>query len=148
VKQKTPFDHINAIYGNQRVDYFDTLTEPDKKTFSPFVINMGISMNPDFLPVVNEANKYWDQLDARSLYLFYSQALPKGKYYNKWVKGKKEDKYESWLVELVAKKYEVSEDEAKDYLELFYRTDEGREELRAICEGYGLDNKKIKKAKL
>jgi len=145
---KTPFDHINAIYGNQRIDYFDTLSNADKKTFSPYVINMGISMNPDFLPVVNEANKYWDQLDARSLYLLYSQALPKGKYYNKWVKGKKDSTYEPWLVELVAKKYEVSESEAKDYLELFYKTDEGRESLRSICEGYGLDNKKIKKAKL
>lgn len=145
---KTPFDHINAIYGNQRIDYFDTLTESDKKTFSSYVISMGISMNYDFLPVVNAANKYWDQLNPRSVYLLYSQILPKGKYYNKWIKGKKDSNYEPWLVELVAQKYEVSKSEAKDYLELFYKTDEGRAELRLMCEGYGLDNKKIKKVKL
>lgn len=145
---KSLFDHVGAIYNNQKTSYYDELSDADKKSFSPYMVNMAISMVPDFLPVVNEANKYWDQLDARSLYLLYSQALPKGKYYNKWVKGKKEDKYESWLVELVARKYEVSEGEARDYLDLFYRTDEGREELRNICVGYGLDQKKLKKVKL
>lgn len=145
---KTPFDHINAIYGNQRLDYFDTLTEADRKTFSPYVVNMGISMNPDFLPFVNELNKYWGQLGPRETYLFYSQCIPKGKYYNKWVKGKKDVDYDDWLIELVAKKYEVSQNEAKMYLALFYKTDDGRAELKSICESYGVDQKKLKKAKL
>lgn len=145
---KTPFNHIDAIYNNQRLDYYDNLSDIDKKSFSPYVINMGISMNPDFLPVVNEANKYWDQLDARSLYLFYSQAIPKGKYYNKWVKGTKDVDYEDWLVDLVGRKFEVSKSEAKTYLNIFYKTDEGRDELRSICEGFGIDAKKLKKVKL
>jgi Bacteriophage clamp loader A subunit len=145
---KTPFNHIDAIYNNQRMDYYDNLSDIDKKSFSPYVINMGISMNPDFLPVVNEANKYWDQLDARSLYLFYSQAIPKGKYYNKWVKGTKDVDYEDWLVDLVGRKFEVSKSEAKSYLNIFYKTDEGRDELRSICKGFGIDDKKLKKVKL
>lgn len=148
MKPKTPFSHIDAIYNNQRLDYYDSLSDVDKKSFSPYVISMGISMNPDFLPIVNEANKYWDQLDSRSLYLFYSQILPKGKYYNKWVKGTKEVTYEDWLVDLVGRKFEVSQSEAKIYLRIFYKTDEGRDELRAICEGFGIDAKKLKKVKL
>ena len=145
---KTPFSHIDAIYNNQRLDYYDTLSDVDKKSFSPYVINMGISMTPDFLPVVNEANKYWDQLDNRSLYLFYSQAIPKGKYFNKWVKGVKEVNYEDWLVDLISRKFETSKAEAKVYLRIFYKTDEGRDELRSICEGFGIDSKKLKKVKL
>ena len=147
-KAKSPFDHINAIYNNQRLDYYDTLSDVNKKSFSPYVINMGISMTPDFLPVVNEANKYWDQLDNRSLYLFYSQAIPKGKYFNKWVKGVKDIDYEDWLVDLVGRKFEVSKSEAKVYLRIFYKTDEGRDDLRAICQGFGIDAKKLKKVKL
>lgn len=145
---KTPFQHIDAIYGNQRINYFDTLDDVDKKSFSSYVITMGISMNPDFLPVANEVNKYWGQLDSRSTYLFYSQILPKGKYYNKWVKGKKDVDYEPWLVTRIANHFEVSTNEAKTYLTNYYRTDEGRDELRTLLEGYGVDPKKIKKAKL
>lgn len=148
MSQKTPFDHINAIYNNQRLDYYDTLTDHDKKTFNAYVISMGISMNWDFLPIVNIANRYWDELSPRSLYLFYSQLIPKGKYFNKWVKGKKDASYEPWLIQLVSKKYEISHDEATVYISIFLKTDEGRAELREICTGFGVDEKKLKKAKL
>jgi hypothetical protein len=145
---KTPFDHINAIFTNQKIGYYDELSEADRKTFTPYVINMGISMNPDFLPYVNEVNKYWGQMGPREVYLFYSQLLPKGKQFNKWIKGKKVEDYEPWLVELVAQHFCVSKDEAISYLRVFYKSDKGRQELRSILEGYGLESKKIKRAKL
>lgn len=145
---KTPFDHINAIYTNQKLGYYDELSESDRKTFTPYVINMGISMNPDFLPYVNEVNKYWGQMGPREVYLFYSQLLPKGKQYNRWIKGKKDEDYERWLVELVSKHFGVSESEATSYLRVYYRSDEGRQDLKSILESYGTDPKKIKKAKL
>jgi hypothetical protein len=145
---KTPFDHINAICKNQRVDYFDSLDDVDKKTFNVYVINMGLSMNPDFLPYVNEVNKHWNEMGPREAYLFYSQLIPQGNYYNKWIRGKKEAKFESWLVEMIAKHFEVSKAESINYLESFYQTDEGREELKTILQGYGLDAKKLKKVKL
>jgi hypothetical protein len=148
MKPKTPFDHINAIYNNQRIDYFDTLSDVDKKTFNTYVINMGISMNPDFLPLVNEVNKYWGQLSPRAVYLFYSQMIPKGKYFNKWVKSSKDIEYEPWLIELLVKYFEVSEAEVKTYLTHFYKTDDGRDELKSILEGLGVDAKKLKKVKL
>jgi hypothetical protein len=145
---KTPFNHIDAIFTNQKVSYFDELSDVDKKTFTPYVISMGISMNPNFLPIVNEANKYWGQLGPREIYLFYSQLLPNGRQFNKWIKGKKDESYESWLVNLVAKHYEVSTYEAKDYLAIFYKTDEGKTSLRTLLENYGIEPKKLKKVKL
>jgi uncharacterized membrane-anchored protein len=62
------------------------------------------------------------------------------------VKAVKETKYEEWLVNLVAKHYCVSEDEAISYLEIYYRDD--KPALRSLCEKYGVDPKVIKKAKL
>src|ERR1035441_5859397 len=109
---KTVFSHIDAIYGNQRIDYYDNLSDEDKKSFNIYVITMGIGTIPDFIPLANEVNKYWGQLDARSVYLFYSQIIPRGKYWGKWIKGKKEDIYEKWLVELVAKHFECSKADA------------------------------------
>jgi hypothetical protein len=145
---KTPFDHINAIFTNQKPGYFDELNESDRKTFTPYVINMGISMNPDFLPYVNEVNKYWGQMGPREVYLFYSQLLPKGKQFNRWVKGKKTEDYEAWLTDIVSRHFSVSYDEAASYLRVYYKTDEGRQELRGLLESYGVDPKKLKKAKL
>lgn len=145
---KTPFDHINAIYNNQRTDYFDSLDDADRKTFNVYVINMGISMNPNFLPIVNEVNKYWGQLGPREVYLFYSQTIPKGRYFNKWVKGKKDESHDQWMIDLIARKFQVSSHEATEYITEFYRTDEGRAELKSILEGFGIEPKKLKKAKL
>lgn len=145
---KTFFDHINSIYTNQRIDYFDTLSDADKKTFLPYMINMGISMNGDLLPIVNEVNKYWDQIGPRELYLFYSQILPKGKQYNKWVKGVKDDSYDQWIIDLIAKHYDLSTFEAKSYLRIYYKTDAGRSDLRELLVGYGINDKLLKKAKL
>lgn len=145
---KTPFDHINAIFTNQNPEYYDQLNESDRKTFTPYIINMGISMNPNYLVYVNEMNKYWGEITPRTLYLFYSQLLPKGKQFNKWVKGKKEENYEPWIIELVAKHFSISQHDAISYLNIYYKSDEGREDLRNLLSGYGIDSKKIKKAKL
>lgn len=148
MKSKTPFDHINAIYGDQGIDYYKSLTDVDKKTFAPYIISMGISMNVEFIHIVNAINRYWNELGPNEVYLFYSQIIPKGKYFSKWIKGSKSDKYEPWLIQLVSKKYEVSEFEAISYLNIFFKTDEGKAELRSICEGFGIDAKKLKKVKL
>jgi hypothetical protein len=145
---KSPFDHVNAIYTDQSIDYFDTLEDADKKTFTQYMVNRIISMTPNYLPVVNELQQYYGQIGSRETYLFYSQLLPRRKVYNKYVKGEKDDKYEFWLIDLLVTEYTISRAEALYYLGILYQTDEGKEELRFICQKYGTDPKKIKKAKL
>jgi hypothetical protein len=144
---KSIFDHANAIYTDQSPTYFDTLDDTDKKTLMTFMINRILSMNPSQIELVNEAQKY-GLMDPRSTYLFFSNILPKGKQYNKYVKGKKDDKYESWLIELVAKNFSISKSEAIDALEVYYHSEAGKAELRMICEGYGVETKLITKVKL
>ena len=144
-KSKTPFNHIDAIFTNQRIDYYDTLNDADKKTFNIYVINMGISMNPRYVLYANEMNKYWDEIGPREVYLFYSQLLPKGKQYSKWIKSKKQSVYEEWVIEKISKYFEASSKEAITYLDSFYNTVNGQEELRSILQGFGIDSKKLKK---
>jgi hypothetical protein len=141
---KTLFDHINEIYQTQRKDYFAGLDDGEKRTYSNYMVNRFLSMNIHQLPLVNEIQKY--NLPPDVHYLFFCTTLPRGKQYNKYIKAAKETKYEAWLVTLVAKHYQVSEMEATDYLELYYRDD--KTGLRELCEKYGIDNKTIKKAKL
>jgi hypothetical protein len=142
------FDHLAAIYLNKKVDYLDTLEEPDRKTFNTYMINRFISMNADYLPVVNAFQKFYGVLGPRETYLFYSQFLPRKKAFAKYVKGVKEEKYDEWLVDIVVRYFEVSKKDAISYLDLFYQTEEGKADLREICEFFGTDPKKIKKVKI
>ena len=41
-----------------------------------------------------------------------------------------------------------SSKEAEDYCEILYATKEGRENIKYICEKYGVDKKQITKLKL
>lgn len=141
---KTLFDHINEIYQSQKKNYFSTLDDGEKRTYSAYMVNRFLSMNIHQLPVVNEIQKYTIPNEAH--YLFYATMLPRGKQYNKYVKAAKETKYEDWLVDLVAKYYCVSQVEATFYLDIYYRDD--KPALRSLCEKYGVDPKVIKKAKL
>ena len=141
---KTLFDHINEIYQSQKKNYFSTLDDGEKRTYSTYMVNKFLSMNIHQLPLVNEVQKYTIPNEAH--YLFFATTIPRGKQYNKYVKAVKETKYEDWLVTLVAKHYSVSELEAISYLEIYYRND--KPALRSLCEAYGTDPKVIKKAKL
>ena len=141
---KTLFDHINEIYQSQKKNYFSTLDDGEKRTYSAYMVNKFLSMNIHQLPLVNEVQKYTIPNEAH--YLFFATTIPRGKQYNKYVKAVKETKYEDWLVTLVAKHYSVSELEAISYLEIYYRDD--KPALRSLCEAYGIDPKIIKKVKL
>ena len=69
-------------------------------------------------------------------------------YFLKYTKGKKSDKYESFLVDLLKQDFNCSIREAEDYCEILYSTKEGRENIKYICEKYGIDKKQITKLKL
>jgi len=147
-KSKTLFDHIKAVTQYQDPKYWDKLDEGDKKTWSNYMIHRFLSMNKDWIQVLSEIQPYTQVLEPKQLYLALIGLLPKGRYFLKYTKGKGEVKYESWLVELVVKEFTCSKSEAMDYLEIFYATKEGRENVKYICEKYGIDKKEITKLKL
>ena len=145
---KTLFDHIKAITSEQNPNYWETLDEGDKKTWSNYMIHRFLSMNSDWIEVLSEIQPYTQVLEPKQLYLALIGLIPKGKYYLKYTKGKGENKYEKWLVELIVREFMCSTKEAEEYLEIFYSTREGRENIKYICEQYGIEKKQITKLKL
>jgi hypothetical protein len=141
---KSLFNHIDAIYQNQSTDYWDTLEEADRKSWNNWMVNRFISMNSNYVEVVNEVQKYYGQIGDRELYLFYSQLLPKGRQFNKYIKGSKDEAYEDWLLDIVSHHHLVSKLEAQCYLNIWYRTENGRINLRQLLEGYGIEPKRLK----
>jgi hypothetical protein len=145
--EKGLFDFINGITTNQSMEFYDDMTDSEKKAYrtSRYMIHRFLSMNPAWSPVINAVQQYPNMPD-RSHYQFLTQMLPKGKQFSKYIKSAKETKYESWLVEIVAKHFQVSQKEALDYLDIYYEHNRG--ELRLLCEMYGVDSKTMRKAKL
>ena len=145
-KNKGLFDHITHITQKQTKGDWDSLNETEKKQWSNYMIHRFISMKMDYVEVANEFQKY--NLKPKELYKLYSNVLPKKKEWLRYVKGKKDMKYEKWLVEIVAKYYESSLTEAKQYLEVFYSTEQNKANLKTILQKYGVEPKEIKKLNL
>jgi len=145
---KTLFDHIKAVTQFQDPNYWDKLEESDKKTWSNYMIHRFLSMNSDWIEVLSEIQPYTQTLEPKQLYLLLIGLLPKGRHYLKYTKGKKVNKYEDWLVDLLKEDFMCSLKEAEEYCEILYSTREGRENIKYICERYGIDKKQITKLKL
>lgn len=145
---KSLFDHIKAITSEQKIDYWDNLEEGDRKSWSNFMIHRFLSMNPDWIELLSEIQPYTQGLEPKQLYLALIGIIPKGKYYLKYTKGKGDGKYESWLIDLIKKDFECSSKHSEEYLDILYSTREGRENIKYICEKYGVESKQITKLKL
>ena len=140
----TIFDWINQILVKKT--HWNEFTADDQKKFSPFIINRWLSMDKDFLEIVNFFQKYSiGTLEPREVYKWYCNMLPKGKRFNKYIKGKKDTKYNPELISVLCRYYEVSKSEIKTYLELFLRDKVHILSLISILEKYGYDKKQIKK---
>lgn len=147
-KSKTLFDHIKAVTQFQDPKYWDKLEESDKKTWSNYMIHRFLSMNPDWIEVLSEIQPYTQVLEPKQLYLSLIGIIPKGRYFLKYTKGKKDNKYESFLIDILVQDFQCSTKEAEDYCEILYSTREGRENIKYICEKYGIEKKQITKLKL
>lgn len=145
---KSLFDHIKAITNEQDPKYFDNLSEEDKKSWSNFMINRFLSMNPDWVELIATILPLTQTLEPKDMYKLYINAIPKGRYFLKYMKGKSAEKYESFIIELIKKEYDCSETQAMEYLDILYSTREGRENIKYISEKYGTDKKQITKLKL
>jgi hypothetical protein len=145
---KKLFDHLNAITTEQDPNYFDKLSEEDLKSWSNFMVNRFLSMKPEWVELIATLLPLSQTLSPKEMYSLYINVIPKGKYFLKYIKGKSEDKYERFLIDLIKKEFLVSEIQAIEYIEILYSIREGRENIKYICEKYGIEKKEITKLKL
>ena len=135
----TIIDWMNQLLVHKK--HWNDFTEDEQKKFSPFIINRWLSMDKEFLEIVNYFQKYAiGTLKPREVYKFYCDILPKGKRFNKYIKGKKLKKYDDWLIKLLCNHFKCSKLQVIEYIELI-----DKEELKDILEMYGTDKKQVKK---
>ena len=146
IKKKSLFDHIKQITSVQNPNYWETLSEDDKKTWSNYMVHRFLSMKMEWVELVNELQKY--NLKPKDLYKLYTNVLPKGKQWLKYTKGRNQMEHPQWLINLVAVHMKSSKKEAYDAVEMYMLTEGGMLELGEICRKYGVEPKMIEKAGL
>ena len=135
----TVIDWINSILIYKKP--WEEFSEAHQKTFSPYIINRFLSMDPEFTEIINMFQPYSiGMLESKDIYEFYCKLLPKGKRFNKYIKGKKDKKYDPELIDLLCKYFEESKSHVLDYLELI-----NKEQLKSILQLYGVEPKKVRK---
>ena len=135
----TIFDWINQILLTKRP--WDTFTKEEQKKFSPFIINRFLSMDKELIEIVNMFQPYAiGTLEPKDVYEFYRNLLPKGKRFNKYIKGKKSKKYNTELINVLVNYFECSKLHIEEYLEFL-----SKDELHNILTLYGIEDKKIRK---
>ena len=146
MKTKSLFDHITHITQKQTKNYWDDITDADRKTWSNYMIHRFLSMKMEYVEIVNEFQRY--NLKPKELYKLYTNVLPKKKEWLRYIIGNKVMKHPTWVVEIVTKYHEVSTKEANDYLEIYYSSEQGKAELKSILQKFGTEPKEIKKLNL
>ncbi len=136
-KPATIFDHLANITWKKKP--WSELTELDQKSFSPYLINRWLSMNSDLIEIVDMFQQYTiGPLSKKHVYQLYFDILPKAKMFARYIKGKKQDKYNKELVKSIANHYQVSYIESEEYIGLL-----GKDNLISILRRYGKTEKKI-----
>ena len=143
IKRKNLFDHINAITSRQHSNYWDEISDEDKKSWSNYMVNRFLSMKMEWIEFVNEVQKY--PLKPKELYKVYTDILPKKRQWLKYIKGDKEMKYPKWVYEIVAKHLQISLREASDAVDMYELSHGGQAELIDILLKYGRTIEEIHK---
>ena len=114
-----PFDHIKNLHTKQRS--WDDFNDEERKSFNIYIINKALSMNPNYLDIVNMVQRYTNNmLNPKEVFNLYYSLLPtKFKFY-KWIKGAKTKK-EKEKAEYLAIHFKISIREAYDYLKILDR---------------------------
>jgi hypothetical protein len=110
-----PFDHIKNLHTKQRS--WDDFNDEEKKSFNIFIINKALSMNPNYLDIVNMVQRYTNNmLNPKEVFNLYFNLLPNKFRFYKWIKGIKDKNKEKY--QILSQHFECSSREAKDYMEL------------------------------
>lgn len=138
VKVKSLFDHINQIRVERNLDYFETLSDADKKTWSNYMVCRVLSMQPEFIDVVNDLQYYQDKLTPDQFYKVCISVTPKGKVFYPYIKSKAE-KQNSQLLRLLSAHFQDSERNVSEYISILTKDD-----IVNIIQKYGYTEKQTK----
>jgi hypothetical protein len=144
-KTRGLFDHINHIRESKNVDYYQNLTDEEKKSFNKYMILRFLSMDKSIIEEMAFISKYFQVLPEEQFYQLMREVVPRGRKFCKYIKPSKSP-INNTILECLCKKYEVGEKDASDYYSIYLSMGEkGLQELVELIGGFGYSEKEIKK---
>ncbi len=135
------FDHVKHIRTIQNPDYYNNLAEIDRKSFNHYMILQALSMDPQLLGDVSTLYRFFDIIPSPQFYQLLIAKIPKDSTFYPWISYR--NKYKKELLDLMALRFEVSQQQAEEYVDLLSLTDEGINSLVYICQGFGKTDNEI-----
>jgi hypothetical protein len=131
----TIFDWLQEVTYNKTS--WNSFSNEQKKSFEPYMINRLLSMNKDYLELINYIQMI-PIADKEKYYKIYCGLVPKKKIWNKYIKSSSNSKNKE-LINYMTLYFECSNKEVSEYLDLL-----SKEQIKDILYSFGIDDKKIK----
>jgi len=126
-------NQINSIKADP-----NSFSNKDWELWNSYMVHRFLSMNPDFLDIVNFVQKINPQ-NKKEIYSVYKEYIPKNKKWSKYIKSKVKQSNKD-LVEHLSSYWECSSKETREYIEILDTDEIGR-----ILTSIGLEKKEITK---
>jgi hypothetical protein len=133
----TPFQWTEHIIKHKT--HYSKFARDDWKDFNQFMINRILSMNPNYLEVVDYISGL--KIDGNEkIYRVYCDIIPKSnKVFFSYIKSQAQN-HNKELLKYISNYYLCGFNEASDYIDIM-----GEDEMKMLLEKYGLENKEINK---
>ena len=132
---KNIFDWLKCI--NTTKPLTESFSDKDWEVWNSYMIHRFISMNPDYLEIVNYVQDFPPQ-EKRMIYSIYREFIPKNNRWNKYIKSKVKQPNKD-LIDHIKNYFECSSKESKEYINIL-----DTPEISRILTKTGLDKKEIK----
>lgn len=136
VKNRGLFDHVKHIRQVQKPDYYDSLNETERKSFSKYMILRVLSMDPNVIEEISLISKYMEVLPEKQLYTLLIQCLPKDFKFYPYIKKSTKDPNQT-IIDCISKKFKVGSRDSTDYYNLLISTEGGIKELHSLVTSFG-----------
>ena len=140
----TIIDFLNILHNKSKS--WKDLSEQEQKEFNPFMLNRWLSMDSNYTDIINELQQYTiGILDKKTIFILYKDLLPKKKkYFVKYYKGTKSQKYNDNLISILVEYFQESKKNIKELLDLIFINKLTDTVLIPILKKYGKTDKEIK----
>ena len=141
-KKKGLFDHVKHIRTIQDPNYYNNLSDEDRKSFNHFMLLRALSMDEVVVEDMASLYQYLDKIPPPQFYQLLIALVPKSNRYSPWIKSRVL-RHNKELLSLVAKRFQVSKLQANQYINILASTEDGQIELVNICKAFGLEDKEV-----
>lgn len=144
LKTKSLFDHVKHIRQVQSPDYYDSLSESDRKTFSKYMILRVLSMDKTIVEEISYISKYFEVLPEKQLYKLLIGVLPKSYGFSPYIKSNVKAPNET-ITNCICSFFNVGKKDATDYYNILISHEDGINQLVTLVKNYGYTEKEIEK---